>query len=215
LISWNTRFTVVALLLAGTGLVLQARARNEFVPQRIALASFPVDLKSWAGMDVPVAPEILKTLGPGEFLQRTYRNQAAGGVAVDLYLAYLPKWPALYHHVPQNCLVGSGWLPVESGITTLTFPGNTPFPANRYLIARGEDRQLVLFWYSARGRRVASESQMDFHRLLDSLRLNRSDNALVRMNTEVQPGETREDAERRLLAFAELVNPLLNNYLPN
>ena len=103
---------------------------------------------------------------------------------------------------------------MESGITTLAFSGDAPFQANRYLIARGDDRQLVLFWYSAHGRRVASESQMDFYLVLDSLRLNRSDNALVRMNTELRPGEKPEEAEKRLLAFAGLVNPLLNNYIP-
>lgn len=214
MISGNARFTVVALLLTGTAVFLQARARNEFIPPRIALASFPVQLKSWVGMDVPIRDEDLKSLGPGEFLQRTYKNQTVAGADVDLYLAYLSTRAALLHHLPQDCLVGSGWLPVESGITTLAFPGEDPFPANRYLIARGDVRQLVLFWYSAHGRRVASENQMDFYLVLDSLRLNRSDNALVRMNTELRPGEKPDEAERRLLAFAGLVNPLLKDYIP-
>jgi len=144
LISWNARFAAVAVLLAGTALFLQARARNQFVPPRIGLASFPLELKSWVGMDVPITDEILKSLGPGEFLQRTYKNQTAGGADVDLYLAYLANRPAVYHHVPQNCLAGSGWVPLESGITTLALPGDAPFPANRYLVARGDDRQLVL-----------------------------------------------------------------------
>ncbi len=214
MISWNARFAAVAVLLAGTALFLQARARNQFVPPRIGLASFPLELKSWVGMDVPITDEILKSLGPGEFLQRTYKNQTAGGADVDLYLAYLATRPAVYHHVPQNCLAGSGWVPLESGITTLALPGDAPFPANRYLVARGDDRQLVLFWYSAHGRRVASENQMDFYLALDSLRLNRRDNALVRINTELRPGEKPDEAERRLLAFAGLVNPLLKNYIP-
>jgi hypothetical protein len=55
---------------------------------------------------------------------------------------------------------------------------------------------------------------MDWYLVFDSLRLNRTDNALIRMNTELRPGEKPEDAERRLLAFAELVNPLLKNYIP-
>jgi EpsI family protein len=214
LISWNTRFVAVVVLLAGTAIFLQARARNEFVPARIALASFPSELKSWVGADVPIPDDILRSLGPGEFLQRTYEDWSAGGAGVDLYLAYLPNRPALYHHLPQDCLVGSGWSAVEASTTMLTFSGDSPFQANRYLIARGDERQLVLFWYSAHGRRLASENQMDFYLVLDSLRLNRSDNALVRMNTELQPGEKPEDAEKRLLAFAGLVNPLLNNYIP-
>jgi EpsI family protein len=213
LISRNARFTVVTVLLTGTALFLQDRARNEFVPPRIALASFPVELKNWVGLDLPIPDEILKS--HGEFLQRTYKDQTARDADVDLYLAYLPIRSNLVNHLPQDCLVGSGWLPVESGITTLSFPGDAPFPANRYLVARGdEERQLVLFWYSARGRRVASENEMDFYLVLDSLRLNRSDNTLVRMNTELQPGEEPVDAERRLLTFAQLVNPLLKKYIP-
>jgi EpsI family protein len=204
----------VAVLLAGTTLFLGALTRDQFVPSRTALASFPLELNGWAGVDVPIPDEILTSLGQGEFLQRTYENQIAGDSSVDLYLAYLPNRPALYHHLPQDCLIGSGWSPVESGTTTLAFPGDAPFKANRYLIARGDERQLVLFWYSAHGRRMASENQMDFYLVLDSLRLNRSDNAMIRMNTELRPGEKPEEAEKRLMAFAGLVNPMLNNYIP-
>ena len=214
MISWHARFTAVAVLLAATALFLQAHARDEFVPARLALASFPVELKNWAGIDIPIPDETLQSLGAGEFLQRTYKDQASGDPDVDLYLAYLAHRPVLYHHLPQDCLVGSGWSAVESGITLLAFPGDAPFPANRYLIARGEDRQLVLFWYTAHGRRLASETQMDFYLVLDSLRLNRRDSALVRVNTQLRPGEKPEEAERRLLAFSGLVNPLLNNYIP-
>ena len=215
MISWHARFAVVAVLLAGTALFLQGHARNEFVPPRTALASFPVELKNWAGADIPIPAEDLQTLGSGDFLQRTYKDRTARDSDVDLYIAYLPgRSSGLYRHLPQDCLTGSGWSLVESGITILTFPGDASFPANRYLIARSKERQLVLFWYSARGRRVARASQMDLHQVLDSLRLNRSDNALIRMNTELRPGEEPEDAERRLLAFARLVNPLLHNYIP-
>jgi hypothetical protein len=34
------------------------------------------------------------------------------------------------------------------------------------------------------------------------------------MNTELQPGEKPEDAERRLLSFVGLAGPLLKNYIP-
>jgi EpsI family protein len=214
MISWNARFATVALLLAGTALFLQARARSEFVLPRTELASFPVKLQNWAGTDVFLDDESLKTLRPGDFLQRTYRDETGGTGYVDLYVAYLQNQHALFHHLPQDCLEGSGWSPVESGTTTLAFPGEAPFPANRYLIAKGDDRQLVLFWYSARGRRVASEDWMNIYLALDSLRSNRTDNAVIRMNTELQPGEKPAEAERRLLSFAGLVSPLLKKYIP-
>jgi EpsI family protein len=213
-ISRDARVTIVVLLLAGTAVFLRALDRHQSVSPRTALATFPAAFRSWAGTDIPIPDETLKHLGTGEFLQRTYRDPMNSGAYVDLYVAYIPNQRAMFHHLPQICLEGSGWAPVESGTTTLAFPGDAPFSANRYLIAKGEDRQLVLFWYSARGRREASEDWMNVYLMFDSLRLNRSDNALIRMNTQLQPGEKPEDAERRLLSFAELVNPLLKNYLP-
>jgi EpsI family protein len=213
MISRNARFAIVALLLAGTAVFLRALERHQSVLPRMALASFPVELRSWAGTDIPIPAETLKSLGAGEFLQRTYRDPTSSGAYVDLYVKYIPDQRALFHHLPQLCMEGSGWSPMESGTTTLAFPDDVPFSASRYLIAKGDDRQLVLFWYSARGRRVASEDWMNVYLAFDLLRLNRSDNALIRMNTELQPGEKPEDAERRLFSFAGLVNPLLKNYI--
>jgi EpsI family protein len=215
MISWNARFATVAVLLAGTGLFLQARARSPFVASRISLASFPVQLGNWVGSDVPIPEEDLKTLGPGEFLQRQYANDQTQQPDVTLYLAYRPNDHRFYTHLPQNCLSGSGWTTVESATTTLRFPGEAAFPADRYLIARGPDRQLVVFWYWAHGRRVASEDWMNFYMASDSLLLNRNDNALIRINTVLQPGEKPEQAEQRLLSFAGLVNPRLNSYIPD
>jgi EpsI family protein len=214
MISWKARFTTGAVLLAGTALFLQARARSPFVPSRISLASFPVQVRNWAGTDVPIPNEILKTLGPGEFLQRRYVAERTQHPAVDLYVAYRPNEHSLFNHLPQACLTGSGWTVVESGTTTLQFPGETAFEANRYLIERGTDRQLVVFWYWVHGRRVASEDWMNLYLVFDSLRLNRGDNALVRFNTTLRPDENPQEAEQRLLSFAGLVNPLLSGYIP-
>jgi EpsI family protein len=214
MISRNARLAVVILLMAGTTLFLRALDRKQSVVPRTALASFPLELKSWAGTDIPIPAETRKSLGKGEFLQRMYKDPVSGGAYVDLYVAYVPDQHALFRHLPQVCLEGAGWSPVESGTTTLEFPGDAPFPANRYVIAKGDDRQLVMFWYSVRGRRVATQDWMNVYLAFDSLRLGRSDNALIRMNTELQPGENPEDAERRLLSFAGLVNPLLKNYIP-
>lgn len=209
----NARFATVVLLLAATGAFLQARAHHESAAPRLELASFPFELKGWVGADVLIPGEIPKSLRPGQFLQRTYKEQT-GGVYVDLYVAYLRNQQALSSHLPQDCLEGSGWSTMESGTTTLAFPGDAPFPANRYLIAKGGDRQLVLFWYSARGRRVASEERMNAYLVFDSLRFERSDSALIRMNTPLQPGETLPQAEQRLLSFTGLVSPMLKNYIP-
>jgi EpsI family protein len=214
-ISWNVRFAVVAVLLAGTGLFQHLRVRNVVAPPRTSLASFPLQLGEWVGTDIPIVPEILSKLDRGEFLQRDYQDQNAKGTGVSLYLAYFPNQRAgLRRHSPEDCLAGSGWSTLESGTTTLSLPGYRPFPANRYLITRGPDRQLVLFWFWGRGRGVASEDWADFYLVFDSLRLNRNDDALIRINTPLQPDEDPDAGQRRLLSFAEQVSPLVGSYIP-
>jgi EpsI family protein len=103
---------------------------------------------------------------------------------------------------------------VESSRVTLSLPGHSPFPANRYVIAKGDSRQLVLYWYWAHDRGVASEYWAKFYLVADSMRMNRSDGALVRITTPMYSGETAEAAQQRLLPFASDVAPLLDNYIP-
>jgi EpsI family protein len=214
-ISWNARFAVVAILLAITGIFLHTRTRNTVAPPRTSLALFPLQLGEWVGTDIPIPPETLIKLDRGEFLQRDYLDQNAMGPWVSLYLAYFPNQQAgRRRHSPEDCLAGSGWSTVESSTTTLSLPGFRPFPANRYVITRGSDRQLVLFWYWGRGRGVAREDWADFYLVLDALRLNRSDDALIRVNTPLQPGEEPDAGQRRLLSFAERLSPLVDSYIP-
>jgi EpsI family protein len=214
-ISGNARVAVVALLLSVTGLFLHARIRSVVSPPRTSLASFPLQLGEWVGTDIPIPAETLKVLDRGEFLQRDYRDQNTRGPEVSLYLAYFPdQRVGRRGHLPEECLAGSGWSTVESATTTLSLPGYAPFPANRYVITKGPDRQLVLFWFWGRGRGVASEDWADFYLVFDSLRLNRSDDALIRINTPLQADEEPDAGQRRVLAFAERMSPLVGSYIP-
>jgi EpsI family protein len=212
-IARNAHVATVAVLLAGTAFFLQARARSPIVPSRTSLASFPVQLDNWVGNDVPIPDEILKTMGPGELVERQYANDQTEQPEITLYLAYRPG-RSFFHHLPPIGLTGSGWTTLESRTTTLQFQGATAFAANRYLMARGADRQLVLFWYWAHGRRLASEDLMNRYLVFDSLLLNRTDHALIRLNTPLRAGEDAHKAEERLLSFAGLVNPRLDRYVP-
>ena len=69
-----------------------------------------------------------------------------------------------------------------------------------------------MFWFWAHGHGVASLNWADFYLALDSLRFNRKDNMMVRVNTPLRPGETADDAQRRLFSFAARFNPLLDNF---
>ena len=211
----SLRFILAAALIASAAIFLQARGRNEVFPPRLALQSFPTQLSAWTGTDFAIPKDVLEVLGPGDFLFRDYQNPAEKQPSVNLFIAYFPSQrTGDTIHSPKHCLPGSGWLPVESSRVTLSLPGHSPFPANRYVIAKGDSRQLVLYWFWAHDRGVASEYWAKFYLVADSMRMNRSDGALVRIMTPLYFGETAEAAEQRLLPFAGDVAPLLDNYIP-
>jgi EpsI family protein len=214
-ISGGVRFVLATTLIAITAILLHARSRTEVIPQRLPLASFPSQLANWDSTEIVQSKEILEQLGPCDFLERVYQDPEGQQPYVDLFLAYFPSQRAgETPHSPQHCLPGSGWNPEENTRVTLSLPGHDPFPANRYVISKADDRRLVLYWFWAHDRGVASEYWAKFYLVRDAIRMNRSDGSLVRLVTPMFPGETPDAAQQRILPFTSSVIPLLDNYIP-
>jgi EpsI family protein len=213
------RFALAAGLIALTAILLEARSRTEITPPRSPLSSFPAQLGRWTGRDIPLDKETLDVLGPGDFLVRGYlRGNGDSGsdpLYIDLFLAYFPSQrTGDTIHSPKHCLPGAGWIPERNDVVTISLPGHSPFPANRYVISKAEARKLVLYWYWAHDRGVASEYWAKFYLVKDAIRMNRSDGALVRITVDMFPGETPDAAEQRLRPFTADVIPLLDQYIP-
>jgi EpsI family protein len=96
----------------------------------------------------------------------------------------------------------------------LSMPGHQPFPVNRYVISRQGSRQIVLYWFWAHNRGVASEYWNKYYLVADSIRMNRSDGSLIRITSPIKPGETVEEAQQRISPFVNSVLPLLDDYIP-
>lgn len=213
--SAGLRFAFAVTLIAFTAILLQARGRTEIITNRLPLTSFPAQLGNWDSTQIELDNDTLAILGAGDFLERVYQNPTAKSPAIDLFLAYFPSQrTGDTIHSPQHCLPGAGWNPEENARVTLSLPGHGPFPANRYVITKAGARKLVLYWYWAHDRGVASEYWAKYYLVRDSIRMNRSDGALVRIVTDMFPGETADAAQQRLLPFASAVSPLLDDYIP-
>ena len=208
------RFALSVALLAGTALVLEARNGAEMIPRRPPLSSFPRTLDSWNSSDVEITQDVRDVLGQGDFLLRDYRD-ASSKRDVYLFIAYFASQRAGDTiHSPKNCLPGAGWAPIQTGRITIEAAGHAPFQANRYLIAKSDERQLVLYWYWAHNRAVASEYAAKFYLIADSIRMHRTDGSLVRLSMPLAPGENVEAAQQNLVAWAGKVVPLLDTYIP-
>jgi hypothetical protein len=51
--------------------------------------------------------------------------------------------------------------------------------------------------------------------MADAIRWNRTDGALIRVVTPLQPNESMEDAQNRVVNFANFMVPLLPRFIPN
>lgn len=208
------RFAIAFTLLAATAVVLQARNGSEIIPASAPLASFPRNLEGWSSVDRELTQDVRDVLGPGDFLLRDYHDPGETQ-NVSVFVAYFPSQRAGDTiHSPKNCLPGAGWTPMQTDRVTLHVPGRAPFAANRYLIAKGNERQLVLYWYWAHDRAVASEYAAKFYLVTDSIRMRRTDGSLIRLSTPLAPRQSVESAEQTLFSFAEKMVPLMNSYVP-
>jgi EpsI family protein len=141
-------------------------------------------------------------------------NRTTGRVAT-LFIAYFEtqrtgKTP----HSPKNCLPGSGWIPSRSGTVSIPIPGLAHLiDVNQYIVSRGQNQSIVLYWYQDRSRVIASEYAAKIYTVADSIRYNRSDTALVRVVVGVDDGDIN-GAEATAASFVKAFFVRLRDYLP-
>jgi EpsI family protein len=215
----RTRVIVLILSLLGAAAAVERADRHEDIPLRMSFALFPMEIGEYQGaQNPPFTERVLEVLGLDDYLSRRYMrpNQPM----LDLYIGY---WQSQRTgdaiHSPQNCLPAAGWEPTSQGYLTFPDPRNPSGPqlsVNRYVIQKGLDRQLVLYWYQSRGRVVASEYKSKIYLVLDAARYNRTDAALVRVVAGIRPGPDGEKlAEAEALAFINELMPRVSQFLPD
>jgi EpsI family protein len=207
---------IATLFMIAQVIGLYAVSRREKVPLARPLAEFPAAIQGWkmvdeGGMD----QETLEVLRADDVLSRTYYD-AASNRGAHLFVAYFQSQrTGQAPHSPKNCLPGSGWVPSESGIVSMTVPGAAaPIEMNRYVVTKGEDRSVVLYWYQTRDRVIASEYRARIYMVADAIRYNRTDTALVRVVVPVQ-GNQVEAAVKTAQDFVAAFFARLRQHLPS
>jgi EpsI family protein len=196
----------------GAAALIGARAGAAEQPAaRESLSKLPRTIAAWRAVsDTPLDPEARRVLGVDDYVNRRYAG--AGGELVGLYIGYYASQrQGDTIHSPQNCLPGAGWEPVESSSEMLAGSAG-PVVVNRYVVQKGLDRQVVLYWYEGRGRIVANEYLNKFWLIADAARLHRTNGALVRIMAPVVAEQA--DASRAAAGFAQAILPALPTYLP-
>jgi EpsI family protein len=217
------RLVVLAIVFIAATVFIARATQSEPVPIRKSFETFPGQIAGWTGRPgPPFDPRVLKVLGVDEYLNLTYVKPAQ--LPIGVYVGYYrSQREGDTMHSPLNCLPGAGWEPESK--TTLTIPVMNSLSAdaeernivvNRYLIRKGVDRELVIYWYQSHDRVIASEYASRVHMVLDAARTNRTDAAMVRVITPVpdDPG-AEAAAEARAAEFVTKMFPVLHDYLPS
>ena len=210
--SVRCRALFATALMAGALLLLDGISHGERHNPRRQLKELPLSLGNWTGQDSPIEPRIIKALGVDDYVSRVYTDRGRHNLGV--YVGYFDSQrTGDIIHSPKNCLPGAGWEPVRSGLLTIEVPGEQRIAVNEYIIEKGLDRQLVLYWYQGRGRVVASEYWGKIWLVEDAITRNRTDGALVRIVTSAADGE--EQARIREVELVRSLYPHLAEFIPN
>ena len=204
-------FGIVAVLMLATAIFLQFPPP----PNVKHVGTMPYQIGDWKGTDVPIRQEELDILGPGEYLQREYENASQSEPSINLFIPFFPTQKAGDTiHSPDHCLLGAGWFPISREVIQLSRPNGSSMPVKRYVVSKSGERQLVLYWFQAHGRVLASEWQARYYLISDSIYMNRSDGGMVRLMTPMLDGESPDAAQVRMMKFGSQLLPLLDSYIP-
>lgn len=208
----RNRALVTVCILVGAIILLKKLSQGEKLLPHHPLQDLPLLLGRWRGSDLPLEQRIVAAAGVDEHVSRVYDDGTLSPVM--LYVGYYrSQRTGDTIHSPKNCLPGSGWEPAQSRRISVPMADGSSIVVNEYLVEKGLDRQLVLYWYQARGRVIASEYSGKVWMVFDAITRNRTDGALVRVSTPVRNGN--EQAHARATEFVRMLYPRLGEFIPN
>ena len=175
-----------------------------------------MDIGSWHGSPLTMEQQYISALRFDDYLLADYVS--GDGTSVNVYMAYYrSQKKGQSAHSPQSCIPGGGW--EIASHQTIDLPlGDDPsssYLANRILIQKDSQKQLVIYWFKQRERLLSSEYLVKVFLFWDALTKGRSDGALIRLAAAVESGQREEDVERHLTELARLLQPELARYVPD
>jgi exosortase D (VPLPA-CTERM-specific) len=210
---------VAATILLAVGVAgdLAIPVRQEILPARATFAEFPTNVGDWSGSREALEPVYADALQLDDYVMADFVD--VGGPPINFYVAYYQSQRSGHRvHSPINCIPGGGWtiLNLQKRSLPLSGPdGQTAVPVNRAVIELGTQRSLVYYWFQERGRLLTNENVVKWYIFWDALTKNRTDGALVRLVVPIAPGVKEADLDAKLQNFVALVEPRLNNYVPD
>jgi EpsI family protein len=210
----GTPAKILTILLITQGALFYGLSRGEPDPVGRPLVAFPSQAGDWRMVrEIPLDQDVKATLRADDYMTRDYVGPDGRGV--NLFVAFFKSQRAgQTPHSPKNCLPGAGWMWSVSDVIPVPIAGRAePIEVNRYVVSKGEDKAVVLYWYQSRDRVVASEFRAAAFTAWDALRYNHTDTALVRVVVPIA-GNRDQAATRAGVGFIQTIFAALRGYFP-
>jgi len=213
------KFAAAILILGLNSYVYWYLASEDFIPPRGEFAELSDEIDGWRCMKRETMDDgVLENLMVTDYIACSFYN-AEEEQLVHLYVGYHERQTrdrstgkATAIHPPEHCLPGSGWDVIDSSIVPVDAgPGGE---AKRFIIAKGNQRSLVYFWYHSRGRVIARNHEKILYMFLDRARYGRTDGSLVRFTIPIVNGDI-DTAEAAFQKFSQSVTPAFARYVPD
>lgn len=214
----TAKLIVALLFIAANSYAYNNLAKGDITPPREHFETFPNEFNEWeCGERQFMDDNVLGNLGVTDYLLCRYSSDDPDKF-VDFYAGYHEKQArsdsgkTTLIHPPEHCLPGSGWDIIESSIVPIDF--GIAGEAKRVIIAKGQARQLVYFWYQSRGHVIGTNIDRLRHMFFDRALRNRTDGSLLRFTMPIFRGNI-EEADATFMDFAGKMAPELPRFIPN
>jgi EpsI family protein len=189
-------------------------SRPEQAPEMLPLRLMPETLGPWKmSQQIELDEQSMQVLRPDDYVLRVYIDPDEAR-NTSIFVAYFRSQRSGHApHSPQNCLPGNGWVPDRRETVPVAVDGGS-IAVNRIRVAKGEQKSVVYYWYQTASRVIASEYQARFQLVMDSIRFNRSDTALVRIVLPLKEGESDEAVAKAASELIGRVYTDVHTHLP-
>jgi len=210
----SLRFATAAVLILAVALLLRPGLhRDPSLPG--SLGVLPMRIGDWSATNAMSDKETLALLGPGEFLIRDYKNVSEPQPGIGLFIEYFPtRAGEAIDSLEKRSPSHGPWSSTPREVVQITHSDGTSLLVNRVMKSRFRGRILELYWFQVHGRALASEGWAKYYLLYDSIRMNRSDGALVRLTTPMLDGESPDAAQVRMMKLGSQLLPMIDRCIP-
>ncbi|MGZ5525419.1 MAG: VPLPA-CTERM-specific exosortase XrtD [Methylomonas sp.] len=212
----KSMFVALLLLCVGGGATEMTKGRGDIIPERKAFVAFPTQIGKWQGRNEYLPQKYLDELKLTDYVMVNF-VQPETSDTVNFYSAYYQSQrKGAVVHSPRSCIPGDGWQITrfeQREFPELKLDGQS-LQVNRAIIEKGDNRQLVYFWFQQRGRNITNEYMVKWYLFYDAITMNRTDGALIRLVTSIDKAGEIALADQRLQGLIKDLLPTLPVYLP-